>query len=55
MQSSHPNDYAKYKNEIPNILAYPDYVGINPSDNSIEYVKEYRVVNYIIKGTLNKT
>lgn len=41
MQSSHPADFAKYGTEIINILAYPDYVGQNPSDGSIEYVKEF--------------
>lgn len=44
MQSSHPADYAKYGNYIPSILAAPDYVGENPKDGSIEYVKEF-VVN----------
>lgn len=41
MQSSHPADFAKYGTELINILAYPDYVGQNPTDGSIEYVKEF--------------
>lgn len=41
MQTSHPADFAKYGTELINILAYPDYVGQNPSDGSIEYVKEF--------------
>lgn len=41
MQKSHPADYAKYGSQISNILASPDYVGQNPSDGSIEYVKEF--------------
>ncbi len=49
MQSSHPADYIKYKDEIPRILATPDYVGINPKDSSIEYVKEYMVNNEFVK------
>jgi hypothetical protein len=49
MQSSHPDDYAKYKDEIVNILAIPDYVGVNPTDGSIEYVKEYQVNNEFVK------
>jgi hypothetical protein len=52
MQSSHPTDYAKYKEEIPGILAAPDYVGINPSDNSIEYVKEFLVNKEFVKVAL---
>lgn len=49
MQTSHPTDYAKYSSEIPNILRNPDYVGLNPRDNSIEYVKEYLINNEYVK------
>ncbi len=49
MESSHPSDYAKYKDQIRNILAHPDYVGQNPSDNSIEYVKEFLIDNEYVK------
>ena len=31
------------------IIANPDYVGINSKDNSIEYVKEYIVDNEYVK------
>lgn len=41
MESSHPQDYAKYGGFIGEILAQPDYIGINPADRSIEYVKEF--------------
>ncbi len=41
MQITHPADFAKYGAELRNILAHPDYVGQNPSDGSIEYVKEF--------------
>ena len=49
MKSSHPSDFAKYKDEIQNILAYPDYVGQNPNDNSIEYVKNFIIGNEYVK------
>ena len=49
MQNSHPADYAKYGASISDILSSPDYVGINPTDNSIEYVKEYRIDNEFVK------
>lgn len=49
IKKSHPLDYLKYKDEIPNILANPDYVGINKKDNSIEYVKEYKIDNDFVK------
>ncbi len=45
MESSHPADYAKYKDQMKNILASPDYVGKNPNDNSIEYVKNFIIDN----------
>lgn len=49
MESSHPSDYAKYKDQIQNILAYPDYVGQNPNDHSIEYVKNFIIGNEYVK------
>lgn len=49
MQSSHPNDYVKYKDELLNILSSPDYVGVNPRDNSIEFVKEFQLEDEYVK------
>lgn len=45
MESSHPDDYAKYKHELENILRCPDYVALSSKDNSLEYVK-----NFIVNG-----
>lgn len=49
MKTSHPADFAKYGTELINILAFPDYVGQNPSDGSIEYVKEFLVDGEYVK------
>ena len=49
MQTSHPEDFSKYGTELINILAYPDYVGQNPTDGSIEYVKEFQVDGEFVK------
>ena len=49
MKTSHPEDFAKYGTDMITILAYPDYVGQNPSDGSIEFVKEYKVDNEYVK------
>ena len=49
MQSRHPEDYAKYGQYIPEILAFPDYVGENPKDGSIEYVKEFQINGEFVK------
>ncbi len=49
MQNSHPADYAKYGANISDILSSPDYVRVNQKDNSIEYVKEYKVDGDFVK------
>lgn len=49
MKSRHPEDYSKYGQCIPAILSNPDYVGENPTDGSIEYVKEFQVGNEFVK------
>lgn len=49
MKEKHPNDYQKYGKYIPQILSQPDYVGQNPKDGSIEYVKEFKVNNDFVK------
>lgn len=49
MQTSHPTDYQKYGSHLKNILSSPDYVGVNKKDNSIEYVKEFKIENEFVK------
>lgn len=49
METSHPDDYKKYGGKIKNILSAPDYVGMNPKDNSIEYVKEFLMNGEYVK------
>ena len=49
MTTSHPNDYRKYGNRIIEILNAPDYIGLNPKDDSIEYVKEFKIENEYVK------
>ena len=49
MQRRHPADYAKYGQYIPQILASPDYVGENPKDGSIEYVKDFQINGEFVK------
>ena len=49
MKKSHPEDFAKYGADLESILRHPDYVGQNPSDESIEYVKEYMVDGEYVK------
>lgn len=47
--SKHPSDYMKYSNKIPLILSSPDFIGINKKDNSIEYIKEFKIDNEFVK------
>ena len=49
MLSSHPDDYVKYGIYIREIIATPEYVGQNPKDSSIEYVKEFQVDGEFVK------
>ena len=49
MLKRHPADYAQYGKYIPQILNHPDYVGQNPSDGSIEYVKEFKIDDEFVK------
>lgn len=41
MASSHPADFLRYGSQISYILSCPDYIGQNPTDGSIEYVKDF--------------
>ncbi len=49
MKRKHPTDYARYGGYISDILLSPDYVGENPTDGSIEYVKEFLVDDEFVK------
>ena len=40
MQKRHPEAFKKYFEKLENILSKPDYVNINPKDNSIKYIKQ---------------
>ena len=49
MKSSHPKDFERYGADLSLILQEPDYVGLNKKDNSLEFVKEYKVGNEFVK------
>lgn len=34
------NEYVEAIRNIPNIIRNPDYVGLHPTDNSIQYIKQ---------------
>lgn len=43
MKRQHQSDYEKYGKNIAEIIENPTYVAKNPNQNSIEYIKEYKV------------
>ena len=43
IKKRHPYEYDKYFDCIADIIAEPNYIGINPKDNSIEYVKLFQI------------
>ena len=45
MKQRHSADYDEYGDVIADILNQPEYVGKNPKDDSIEYVREYKRAN----------
>ena len=49
MQQAHPEAYQKYGADIETILAYPDYIGINKKDSSVEFVREYQIDHEFVK------
>lgn len=43
MKRQHKEDYEKYGHDISNIVNNPTYVARNPNQDSIEYIKEYKI------------
>lgn len=41
MKQRHPADYAKYGQQVNDIIDSPTYVSLHPSDGSIQYIKEF--------------
>lgn len=49
MERAHPDEFYLYGDRIDLIIRKPDYIGLSPSDGSIEYIKEFRTNNDLIK------
>lgn len=49
IKKRHPYEYEKYFSSIEDIIANPDYVGQNPSDKSIAFVKTYQLGSEYIR------
>lgn len=59
IKSRHPYEYEKYFPHISDIISTPSYVGKNPSDGSITFVKFYQTgeeyVRVAVRVTTNGT
>lgn len=49
MQERHPADFEKYHEHIADIINTPHYVGSNPSNDSIEFVREFQIDGEFVK------
>lgn len=48
MKRKHLEDYKKYGKDIQKIIKNPTYVAKNPKQDSIEYIKEYKIDNEFV-------
>lgn len=55
IKNHHPCEYDKYYKDIRNIINLPDYVGLNPKDGSILFVKLYRTDKEYIRVAVKIT
>ena len=55
IKSRHPYEFDKYYQDISTIINTPDYVGLNPKDNSLLMVKLYQLNNEYIRVAVKVT
>ena len=55
IKNRHPYEFDKYMGEIENIISQPDYVGISPKDNSVLFVKLYKIEGEYIRVAVRVT
>lgn len=55
IRNRHPYEYEKYYSDLSDIIQNPDYVGMNPKDGSIGYVKLYRIGSEYIRVAVRIT
>lgn len=55
IKSRHPYEFEAYFQNIEEIIAHPDYVGQNPSDKSISFVKTYQLDTEYIRVAVRIT
>ena len=55
IKSRHPYEYEQYYQDIGLIINSPDYVGLNPKDDSILFVKLFKVNGEFIRVAVKIT
>ena len=55
IKSRHPYEYEQYLPYIDEIISKPDYVGQNPKDGSISYVKTYQLGSEYVRVAVRIT
>ena len=55
IKNRHPYEFDKYYQDISLIINNPDYVGLNPKDNSILMVKLFQIDNEYIRVAVKVT
>lgn len=55
MENNHGEIYRQYSDRITEIIESPDYVGLNPHDQSLEYYKDYGEITIHIKLAVRPT
>jgi len=45
MEREHPKEFKQYYKYISTIIIDPDYIGLNPKDSSLEYIKTFKTTN----------
>ena len=55
IKNRHPYEYDKYYRDIGIIINSPDYVGLNPKDDSILFVKTYKIDSEYVRVAVKIT
>ena len=55
MENNHGDIYREYSDCMGEIIKFPDYVGVNPHDSSLEYYKSYGDITLHIKLAVRPT
>ena len=55
MENNHREIYRLYFDKMSEIIRFPDYVGVNPHDDSLEYYKDYGDITIHIKLAVRPT